>query len=218
MPAGRVDGELPPVVGAADSGARIVRPRVGAELAGSGDGPEGPDERARSHVEGADVARRRRVFAVGRRAHDDQVFEHLAWQPALLLDRLGIAIEAQPQVDATVDAKRQDRLAGSRVEGLQHVSSTEQQAAIGAVGALPVVHASKRETPDAIVHPELLAGGRVERHQPGAPGSTVDDTARDERVEVGVARRVGPGTVRRPTLVLSIAVAATKRELSGPPA
>src|SRR5215212_3877481 len=55
--AGLVDRKLAPVIGATDSGARGVGPRLGAELAGAWDRPERPDERARSHVEGADVAR-----------------------------------------------------------------------------------------------------------------------------------------------------------------
>ena len=61
--------------------------------------------RAGADVEGADVAGRRGVLAVGRRAEDDQVLEDLAGQTALLLDGLRIAIEAFAQVDDAVLAE-----------------------------------------------------------------------------------------------------------------
>ena len=71
-----VDRLLAPVVGAADGLPRVRRPGVVAELAGPRHGVKGPDQRAGAHVERADVAGRRGVLLVRRRAEDDQVLEH----------------------------------------------------------------------------------------------------------------------------------------------
>ena len=139
-------------------------------------------------------------------------------QAALLLDRRRIAIEPFTQIDHAVLAEGRNRLAGLRVEGAQHVQRAEQQPAIRAVGALPVVHAADREGLDLGRRPQLLAGRRVERDERVAAGPRVDDVADDERVEVGVAVGIRPGDLQLPTLPLVICVAATKRELSGPPA
>src|SRR5215212_6421114 len=63
-----VDRLLTPVVGAADGLPGVGRPGVVAELPGPRHGVKGPDQRSGSHVEGADVAGRRVVLLIGRRA------------------------------------------------------------------------------------------------------------------------------------------------------
>ena len=90
-----VDRLLAPVVGAADGLPRVRRPGVVAELAGPRHGVKRPDQRAGAHVERADVAGRRRVLLVGRRAQDDEVLEHPPRRAALLVDRRRIAVEAR---------------------------------------------------------------------------------------------------------------------------
>ena len=191
-----VHRHLGPGVGAADVGARVLRPGLGAELAFARDRPERPDVGAGADVEGADVAGGRRVLAVGGRAEDDQVLEDLAGQPALLLDGLRIAVEPFPQIHHAVLAEAGNGLAGAGVEGPQHVQRAEQQPAILAVGALPVVHAAHREALDLGRRPALRAGRRVEGDQRAAAGPRVDHVADDERIEVGVAVGIRPGDLQ----------------------
>ena len=133
---------------------------------------------------------------------DDQVLEDLAGQAALLLDRLRIAVEPFPQIHHTVLAEARNGLAGAGVEGPQHVQRGEQQPAILAVGALPVVHAAHREALDLGRHPALRAGRRVDGDQRVAAGPRVDHVADDERIEVGVAVGIRPGDLQRPDVAL----------------
>ena len=88
-------------------------------------------------------------------------------------------------------------LAGLRVDLLQHVAGAEDQAAIAAVRALPVVHAADVEAVDAGVRPQLACRWRHRARRTQSLGAAaVDDAAHDERVEVGLAGRVGPGDLQ----------------------
>ena len=71
-----VDRLLCPVVGAADGFPRVLGPGVVAELAGPRDGVKGPDQCSRADIERPNVAGRRSVLLVRRRAEDDEVLEN----------------------------------------------------------------------------------------------------------------------------------------------
>ena len=139
---------LGPVVRTAHGRPCVGRPGVGTFVAGARHGAERPHHRAGAHVEGPDVARRRRVLAVGRRSEDQQVLEHTPWQTALLLDLRRVAVEPFTQIDHTILAEGGNGLARLRVEGTKHVQRAEQQALVAPVGTLPVVHAADRERLD----------------------------------------------------------------------
>ena len=91
---------------------------------------------------------------------------------------------------------------GARVDLLEEVVGAEDQAPVGAVLALPVVHATAVEALNALVDPDLLAGGRIERHERTVRAQAVDDPAHDERIEVGLARRVRPRHLKLTHIVL----------------
>ena len=121
-----------------------------------------------------------------------QVFEHAAGRAALLVDRRRIPIEADAQVDATVVAERPDRLSRPGVERVQDIVRAEDQTAILAVLALPVVDTARVESRDGLARPELLSGRRVERHERVLRAAREDGAAHDERIEIGLTRRVRP--------------------------
>ena len=85
---------------------------------------------------------------------------------------------------------------GLRVDLLEEVVRAENQAAVLAVLALPVVHASTVEPLDTLVDPDLLSGRRIERHERAVRATAVDDSAHDERIEVGLTGRVRPGHLK----------------------
>jgi hypothetical protein len=96
------------------------------------------------------------------------------------------------QVDAAVHAERDNALSGLRVDLLEHVVRAEDQAPVGAVAALPVVHAATVESLRTLVAPDRLSGRRVERYERPVRAATVDHTARDDGIEVGRASLVRP--------------------------
>src|SRR4029453_18547093 len=110
---------------------------------------------------------------------------------ALLVDGLGVAIQADAQVDAAIHAERGNAPSGLRVDLLEHVVRAEDQAPVGAVAALPVVDPSTVESLHALVAPDLLSGRRVQRHERSIRAATVNHAARDDGIEVG-----RPGLVR----------------------
>ncbi len=188
-----VDRELAPVVGAAHGLPGVGRPCFVAELAGAWHRVKRPDKRAGEDIERSDVARRRPVLLVGGRIREAAGFRRRARAFRLDVDGQRIAIEASPQIDAAVDAKRKNRFARARVDLLQIVGDAEDEPAILAVLALPVVQAARRRALEALFPPELLAGRCVERHERVVEGAGVDDAIDDERVRAGLAVRVGPG-------------------------
>src|SRR5262249_23338242 len=70
------------------------------------------------------------------------------------------------------------------------------QPAILAVLLLPVVDASNVEPLDPFVAPDFLAGRRIERDERVVLSPAVDEAPNDDRVEVGLARRIGPGDLK----------------------
>ena len=194
--AARVDRDLAPGVGAADVLPGVLRPRLVALLAGMRHRVERPHQLAGDDVVGAQRARRRQVAFAGRRAEQQQVLEDLARRARLhAADQRGVAADALAQVDEAVRAERQDRLAGGGVDGLEVVVDLEDQPAIAAVRALPVVDAAPGDAAQPGVDPQLLAGGRVERDERLVLRQHVHRGADDDRIElvdVVVADRVGP--------------------------
>ena len=154
---------------------------------------KGPDQRSSAHIECPDIAGRRVVLLIRRRAKDDEVFEHPARRAALLIDRRRIPAQSGAQIHSAVDAERRDDLSGRRVDRLEEIGRAENQPPFGAVLALPVVHASRVETLDTLVNPEFFPGSRIERHERVVRAAAVHCSAHDERIEVRLAGWVRPG-------------------------
>ena len=120
----------------------------------------------REHVVGADVAGRRHGCFARLAAEDHDVAPDAARaRRHRARARAFGARQADPHVDDAVVAERHDRLAGARVDLLEEAVDREDQAAILAVSALPVVDALARDAVQPLVHPDLLAGRRVERDE-----------------------------------------------------
>ena len=154
---------------------------------------KGPHQRARAHIERANVPRRRVVLLIGGGAEDNQVLEHAAWDAGLLFDCFRIAIQTDSQIHAALDAERGQGLTGRGVELLEHVVGAENQAALFAVLAFPVVHAAAVEAQHPFVTPHLFSRRGVEGHERVVRAAAVDDPAYDERIEVRLAGGVRPG-------------------------
>src|SRR5262249_928538 len=144
-PAFFVNRDFAPRVHAARSLPCIFRPGVTAELAGAGNRVECPDQLAAQDVISAQIARRIAVSFAGSGSHNDQVLEHPAGRSALdITNRFRIPPEPFPQIDASVLAERVDGDAGLEIDLLEIAVGGEDEAAIGAVLALPVIEASIR--------------------------------------------------------------------------
>src|SRR4029079_16831949 len=191
-----VDCDLTPGIGAADVFPRIFRPRVVAELSWMWHGVERPDQLSGDDVVGAEISGRRKVGFAGRRTEDHQILEHLARGIRLdAPDFGGIASEILAQIDDTVGAECDDRLAGFRIYLLQIVAEAENEPAIPAVLALPVVHAAAGDAFERFVNPDFLPGAGIERNQRTVSPLRVDHPTRDDWVEHRLAVRIRPGDV-----------------------
>jgi hypothetical protein len=130
------------------------------------------------------------------RPQDDEVLEDLSWIRRLHLHQRG-RVPSQPfaEVHDAVVAEGHDRLAGPCIDRLQIAVHLEQQPAIRAVLALPVVDPTRGDAAEALVNPDLLAGRRVECDERVVAREHVCDVVDDDRVEDirhRVAGRVGP--------------------------
>ena len=112
------------------------------------------------------------------------------------------AVDPDLQIQLPVIGERIDSLAGQRIDGVQIPARGDQNAAVLAVLALPVVRAAlpADSAPAAAaraerMHPQFFAGGRVQRDQRSAFGRDVRDVIHHQRTEHGspVRRRVAPG-------------------------
>ena len=154
----------PPAVGL-----RALRPRVVAELAFVRNAVEDPLELAGDDVVRLHVARRRRVArALRRQRHDHQVARSRGRDcscAAAAPRRCSSPRPRGPSRKSTRPSLPKVVIvcARARVQRRQHARIQIEQAAIAAVGALPIVDAARRHGPFVRMRPELAAGGRVER-------------------------------------------------------
>ena len=120
---------------------------------------EGPGHLSGEHVIGTDIAGRREEGFTGRRSQNDQILEDAPGRVGLYAADGG-RIAAQPltQINEAVLAKRQNGFAGAGVDLLDVVVDLEDQPAIGAVLAFPVVDAAGRDPSQVCMNPDLLAG------------------------------------------------------------
>ena len=141
-----VDRHLPPVVRAADVLVAVGRVGLVAELARARDRVELPEQLAGEHVVGADVAWRRHGLLARLAAEDHDVAPDSAGarRHRARARALGTQ-EADPHVDDAVFAERRNRFARARVNLLEKAVDREDQPAVLAVGALPVVDALARD-------------------------------------------------------------------------
>src|SRR4029453_8142013 len=114
-------------------------------------------QRTGTNVECADVSGRGVVLLIRRGAHDQEGLENAAGRARLLVDFLRIAIQTGAQIDPPVLAERGNGPSGLRVERLQHVAGAEEQPAVLAVLALPVVHPANVEAFSPLADPDLLS-------------------------------------------------------------
>ena len=194
-----VDGDFPPGVDAANPFVCVFRPGVVAHFAGVGDGVEGPHEFACAGVVGAEVAGGRFVFFAGGGTEDEEVFEDAAGVAGLdAAHGVGVATEADAEVDFAVITEAHDGFAGAGVEGLQHVAGGEEDAAVGCIFGLPVGDAAVGDGGFGIaevVGPEEFAGGSVEGGDGVVEADDVHAPVNDGGVEA-VAEAVVAGGVK----------------------
>ena len=184
MPFFAVDRDFAPRVGAAGVLPRVGRPRVVAELAGTRNGVERPDQPAGDHVVGTQVAGRRSVAFAGVGSDHDQVFEDAAGslvrpgQPSRL---------ASTHVDEPVLAKRLDERAVGCVDRADAAAGIEQQPPIGSIGVLPVGETAFGSLLGR--GPQRFSRRRVERDDDILRAGDVHHAIDNDRVE-GQARGV----------------------------
>ena len=137
---------------------------------------------------------RRQVALARRRPEQDQVLENPSRRAGLnASDGRGIAAQSFAQIDHAVLAEVVDGLACRGVDRLQVVVHREDQPAVFAVLALPVVHAAGGHRLHALADPDFLSGLRIERDQRAVAPAAVDHAAGDDRIGAGLAVGVGPG-------------------------
>ena len=138
-----IQRDLAPGVHPADVFPRVRRPGVVPELAGVRNGMKLPNQLTGADIVGAKVARRRHIHFAGGGAEDDQVFENAPRRAGLYFAHgLDIAAKTFAQIDAAVVSECVDGDARSCVEFLKVAVDREDQTAVGAILALPVVKAA----------------------------------------------------------------------------
>src|ERR1017187_3084402 len=199
----RVQRHFAPNVGPADALPGILRPRLVPELPRMRNGVKRPDHLSTPHVEGANVPRRRSVALIRRRSQYQQVFKYPPRRGGLhQRKRPGVASQPRFQIDAAALAKRQYRLAGPRIDRPQEVVAGKQQAAVGAVLALPVVDPPVGDNPrvrTGRIRPHFLACPGVQRDDGVALSQHIHPLVDDDRIEGvlrAIPRRVNPGTLQ----------------------
>ena len=122
-----------PVIGRAGVQPCVLRPRVVAVFARIRDGVEAPAQSAGVHVEGADVAGRRRMRLRIAPADDDQVFIDNAGRGQR--DGLFAVVAAQifPEIDAAVFSKALDRTATCGIERIEKICDTGEEPAFRSI-------------------------------------------------------------------------------------
>ena len=185
-----------PAVGAAAVLPGALRPRGVPEFARMRNGVEGPAQRARPHVVGANVTRGGRQPLADAAADDHQILVDDSGRRESHALRLRIAAEILAQVDPPGGAEGIERLSRRGVERVNEVADSGKDAPIAALR--PVHHPAVRPAPaDAGVElPFPDAGGGVDGKQLVGRGVAVEDVADDEGLRLQCARLagvVGPG-------------------------
>src|SRR6185503_15342278 len=196
-----IDRNLRPDAGVAVDRPRFFFPRLGAELAGTWNRVERPEQFAALRVPRAHEAFRVVVALHGqpfaeRRADDDDVpgdrrRRVQADFSALEIDLLTLADQrAELHVDDAVGAEAGNRDAGLRVERDQPVAGRDVDDALVALAVGPVREAAARELTRRLdgarafhlrVHPLELAGLRVERDDGAARSTGREDRPLDHQ-------------------------------------
>ena len=194
-----VDGDLTPHIHAAHVLVGVLWPRVVPEFALTRNRVEHPCQLARAHVKRAQIARRRQITFAGKASENDQIFENPAGSSGGQRNRR--AVDPDLQIQLAVIREGIHGLSRQRVDGVQVPARGDEDAAVFAVFALPVVRAALPgdSAPAAAagaerMHPQLFAGRRVESNQRPALRRDVRDVIDHQRAEhrSPVWRRVGP--------------------------
>src|SRR6185312_6921006 len=150
----RVDGHFAPTMDAANGLPRVGRPGVVTGFPGVRDRVELPDQLPCANVVRMDIGRVRVVAGASRGQWDNhQIFEDTAGVAGL--ERAGrVAVESYAEVAAPVAAEAFDRLAGTGVDSREIPAVDIEQAAVGAVGAFPVIGAARADRTRIGVGPE----------------------------------------------------------------
>ena len=199
MPARFVDRHLAPVVGAADVLPPVGRIRLVAELAGLRNGVELPQQPARDHVVGADVARRRQRSLTRLSAEDQACCARFVpdWQASCAA--LVPSARSSPLRRSTKPSSPNVRtdLPVRASMACRKLSTEKISRRVAAVGALPIVHALVLNAPrpsctqsswpvvaSSATTAELLAT------------KTVEDVVRVDRTEDRGPVRIEPGRLQ----------------------
>ena len=203
-----IDAHLRPHAGVAGVGPRILEPRIVAELAGARHGMKDPAALAGAHVVGAHIANHRLVVARRaaldvRRTDDDGVLrnDRRGVQSDLVVQLVDLLIVVLLQIDDAVHAEGGDAMTSSRIERDHLVSGRDVNdpcfLAVAPVREPAARQLSRRHLAALAlveaVHPEQLAGRRVERHG-RAPGARreIQDAIYHQRRRLKVEFRPRP--------------------------
>ena len=149
-------------------------------------------------VEGADVPRSSQVTFPDGRTEDDEIFpDHTRRGRLRPRDRSRIArMEPHLEIDEPLVAEAEDRLSGSGVDRLQEIVDGDEETAVAAIRALPVVETAPGESGQIRMDPDLLSGRRVQRDERVVLRQHIHHVVDDDRIEgvgIVVVRRVEPG-------------------------
>src|SRR5688572_21053742 len=181
-----VNSELAPVVPAAAQLPMALWPRLVAELAFVRNDMEDPRELSGPHVVGMDVRGRAAVVRSTGQRDDEEVLE----------DATGITgphrtcrlpIHRVAEIDTTVVAEGRDDLTVLRIHRDDLAALQVDEAAVGSIGALPVVHPARARRRHAFLAPDLLAGRGIDRGERAGPNGSVHHAVDDDGVEDAVA-------------------------------
>src|SRR5690606_5740553 len=91
------------------------------------------------------------------------------------------------------------------VDRTQQAIVEEHQPAIAAIGALPVIDSARADAALGFALPDLPAGGRIERGNPGVAALDIHHAVGDDRIELRrgtIAGLVFPGNLKLPDIAL----------------
>src|SRR6185436_1736443 len=119
----------------------LCGPGIGADLARSRDAVEGPLQFSSTHIKSANVAGCGVVIGAARgQGNDDRVLMNASRVAAWPGD---LTVRLRARIHAAGIAESHYRFSGARVEFLDDAAVYDDPAAIGAISALPVVHAAR---------------------------------------------------------------------------
>ena len=187
----RINRHAGPVVGRALSLPCVPGPGIVAKLSGIRNGVERPAQRARPHVVGANVARRRRQRLRIAAANNQQIFingSRAGESPGL---KLRVASQILAQIYSSVLSEARYHLAGGWIEGIDKIHHAHEEPFFMAFA--PIRNPAIRLAPIdlGVEGPQQLPGGCVQSYRLQLGGKRVKNSVYDDRRGLHSARFAG---------------------------